>query len=280
MSFIQKTLDAVILALKDVDFLTEIIIVNDGSTDKTSDLIGNWCKQSVFDGQIQVILLENNSNYGQPIATINGLKASNGTFAVIFDDDLQYLPEEILSLLTSITANEQIEMVGGTPKHVYHQRSIWIDLVSRLGKFLLGTIFFPTFKNVRYFTSFKIFRRAVLFGDDGNFRDRNIYFFWDYNPRNIASITVQHQQSMRFKTNYNFIGFIRTFHHVLLKVVQKIARFTVILMLFKALVLLDVFIWEMAIMGSLFLLAGIIEWYLHVLKGRMLHQACRRIYLK
>ena len=279
IAFIEQTLTMLVRTLDTLECSKEIILVNDGSTDSTVAVTKHWFNQQEHEGNTQFVIVENDANYGQLIATINGLKASRGTYIVIFDDDLQYFPEDILRLLHTIERNYELEMVGGYPERIQHRRSIWIDMVSGLGKFLLATIFFPTFSKVKYFTSFKIFRRKALFDDDGSFKNKNIYFFWDFNPHQIDSIAVQHQHSKRTKNNYNFLGFIHTFHHVLGKVVQNICKVFFVILLMKALVFMFISKVGIVTMVLLFAMTWIIQLYLNRYKVNMMVKTFKITYL-
>ena len=72
---------------------TEIILVDDGSSDGTRDLLALW------DGcqGIRVILHE--KNQGKGAAVISGIKQANGDVVLIQDADLEYDPRDYLKLL-------------------------------------------------------------------------------------------------------------------------------------------------------------------------------------
>ncbi len=74
----------------------EIILVNDGSKDKTDEILKDLFKRRPH--QIRVVTF--NGNYGQQMAILAGFKVSRGTFAMTIDADLQNPPEEIPKLIT------------------------------------------------------------------------------------------------------------------------------------------------------------------------------------
>jgi dolichol-phosphate mannosyltransferase len=74
----------------------EIILVDDGSTDKSWEVIQELVQINVNGNKI--IGLKLLSNYGQPTALIAGLEASTGEFIVTMDSDLQHPPEVILEM--------------------------------------------------------------------------------------------------------------------------------------------------------------------------------------
>lgn len=83
----------------------ELILIDDGSHDRSRDLLTDAARQN---REVVVILL--NRNYGQHSAIMAGLAHSRGTIVITLDADLQNPPEEINKLTAKIS--EGFDVVG------------------------------------------------------------------------------------------------------------------------------------------------------------------------
>src|SRR2546430_4201307 len=82
---VERALDALLAA--DLPFTTELIVVDDGSTDGTTELLerGDWPAN-------RVQVLHHGQNQGKGSAVRTALAEATGEFAAIFDADLEYDP--------------------------------------------------------------------------------------------------------------------------------------------------------------------------------------------
>ena len=106
----QKNLDELIgrceQSCRKMERPFEIILVDDGSNDRSADMITEAAEQS--GGHVIGVLL--NRNYGQHAAVIAGFAQSRGNIVVTLDADLQNPPEEIHKLVEKI--EEGFDVVG------------------------------------------------------------------------------------------------------------------------------------------------------------------------
>jgi glycosyltransferase involved in cell wall biosynthesis len=100
---IRDTLLATMAYLEKVSPQSEIIVVNDGSTDRTGDVVRQVFAEHRFRS---ALLLENFPNHGKGAAVRKGLLAANWPVAAFFDADLSTPIEELSKIIDPIAAGE------------------------------------------------------------------------------------------------------------------------------------------------------------------------------
>src|SRR5215813_9226689 len=104
---IKPLLESIRLSLSGIDY--EVILVDDGSTDKT--------KQQVLDNADErVVLVELRKNYGQSTAMTAGIDYSRGKYIALLDGDLQNDPTDIPAML-DLLKKEDWDVVAGNRKN-------------------------------------------------------------------------------------------------------------------------------------------------------------------
>jgi dolichol-phosphate mannosyltransferase len=92
----EKTVSHVLQTLKKLKipgWISEIIVINDGSKDNTPNLLDDFKKYTNFK------IIAHSINKGKGYAIRNGLKKASGDILVIQDADLEYNPSEIKKLI-------------------------------------------------------------------------------------------------------------------------------------------------------------------------------------
>jgi dolichol-phosphate hexosyltransferase len=96
----------------------ELIIVDDASTDGTSEII-----EGLHDERL--IKLKHPANRGKGAAVRTAAAAATGDYVLPFDADLEYQPEEIPSLLTPVLSGEAEVVYGNRTFGSHSAYSFW-----------------------------------------------------------------------------------------------------------------------------------------------------------
>jgi glycosyltransferase involved in cell wall biosynthesis len=125
----------------------QVILVDDGSTDGTADLA-----ESEGEGWDRLTVLRHRVNLGKTEAMLTAAEASDREYLVLFDADLQHLPEEIPRFLAKL--QEGWDMVTGRKIGEYEK-----PLVSGVYNRLSRRIFKVPVSDLN---SMKAFRRSIV----------------------------------------------------------------------------------------------------------------------
>jgi undecaprenyl-phosphate 4-deoxy-4-formamido-L-arabinose transferase len=91
----------------------EIVMVNDGSADRSWDVIRELARRNPTIRGINLM-----RNYGQHNALLAGIRSARGEIIVTMDDDLQHPAEEIAKLLAELSKG--FDVVYGTAERMRH----------------------------------------------------------------------------------------------------------------------------------------------------------------
>jgi glycosyltransferase involved in cell wall biosynthesis len=144
--------------MKTVNLSYEIVCVDDGSTDGSSDLLK---KLALENDNLSVLLLRR--NYGQTAAMAAGFDYSRGNIIITMDGDLQNDPADIPKLLVKL--DEGYDLVSGWRKH-RKDNQITRLLPSKIANWLIGRVTGVDLHD--YGCSLKAYRAEVV-------RDMNLY---------------------------------------------------------------------------------------------------------
>jgi undecaprenyl-phosphate 4-deoxy-4-formamido-L-arabinose transferase len=186
-------------ALSDMRY--ELILVNDGSKDRSWDVIVELCH--VYPDIIGVNLRKNS---GQDNAIMAGLSYATGNYTVIMDDDIQHSPYDILKLYDECRKGYDICYANFFKKN----QALWKNLGSWFnGK--IADILIDKPKHI-YLSPFQIIRKEVV---DEVLKYRGPYPYVQglllQITGNVTQITIEHHERFQGRGNFNFFRSLSVF---------------------------------------------------------------------
>ena len=162
-----KTIEEIVRRVQKTGLANEILIVDDGSTDGTRDLL------AALDGRDQVRVLLHDHNRGKGSAVRTGVAASRGDVLLIQDADLEYDPREYPNLLRPLEEG-LADVVYGSRFLGAARRPIlfWNMVANRILTFVTNILYNNILSDME--TGYKVFRRQVA--EEMNLRARGFEF--------------------------------------------------------------------------------------------------------
>jgi dolichol-phosphate mannosyltransferase len=160
----EKTIEALLEKVCQVPVEKEIIVVDDGSSDRSPDLIRKFAEGK----KIQVI--SHTRNYGKGKAFKSGLKAATGEVVIVQDADLEYDPQDFIPILDKFKS-DGVNVVYGSRnlnkenRHSYFRYYLGGVVLTKIANLLFSS------KLTDEPTCYKAFRRQIInnlnIGGDG-----------------------------------------------------------------------------------------------------------------
>jgi glycosyltransferase involved in cell wall biosynthesis len=193
---IKPLLESIRLALSGIDY--EVILVDDGSTDKTRQQVLNNADE-------RTLLVELRKNYGQSTAMTAGIDYSSGRYIALLDGDLQNDPSDIPGML-DLLKREDWDVVAGNRKN--RKDGMFLRKIpSKIANALIRRMTGVYIKD--YGCTLKVFRREIaeelnLYGELHRF----IPVIAKMQGARITQVDVKHHPRKFGKSKY---GIGRTF---------------------------------------------------------------------
>src|SRR5688572_3926462 len=134
----EKTLNTLVqrisASMKDLRKSYEIIFIDDGSDDKSFDVM----KGIKDKNKIRIIIIKHRGNWGKSVALQSGFEIAKGEIVITMDADLQDDPAEISRFIDKL--NEGYDLVSGWKKIRYDpiSKTFPSKLGNKLASFLTG----------------------------------------------------------------------------------------------------------------------------------------------
>ena len=184
---VERLVDELHAALKTYPGEFELVLVDDGSTDRTRELL----LESRSNRGDHIMVISHKRNLGQTQAMQTGLQAARGDVIAFMDGDLQNDPADIPSMVEKLET-EHLDLLCGWRKN--RQDSLDRTLPSQMANWLIGRVSGVALHD--YGCSLKVGRKEVLEGLDLRGEMHRFIPLWVANlthPSRIAETPVNHR---------------------------------------------------------------------------------------
>ncbi len=196
---VAKTVVKTLEAFEGFGLKCEIVLVNDGSKDRSWQVIKGLAVQYPQVKSINLL-----KNYGQHTAVFCGLQKAKGDYLITLDDDMQNPPGEIIKLINKIHEGYDIVFATfATKKHASYRK-----LGTKIINYLNGKIFEKP-KGIKL-SNFRIFNKEVAK------RVSTYNTFYPYIPglllmfsSTVGNVETIHQAREIGKSNYSWIRILK-----------------------------------------------------------------------
>ena len=107
---ILATLESVVAFLRLHTYGWEVIVVDDGSYDKTPSIVSHWVEENIVEGESCRVILVDHEGKGSAVKV--GMLAASGTYKLMCDADLAVSAEQIGKFVRSIERGNYDIVIG------------------------------------------------------------------------------------------------------------------------------------------------------------------------
>jgi len=174
-----NTIEEIIKRVQATGLVDEIILVDDGSSDGTRDILNRYDR----DPALKIIF--HKKNQGKGAAVMTGIKQTTKDLILIQDADLEYDPRDYQALLQPILEN-LADVVYGSRFLGGPRRSIlfWNMVANKILNFTTNILYNNILTDME--TGYKLFKREII--EDLNIRARG----FEFEPEFTAKILKKH----------------------------------------------------------------------------------------
>jgi len=192
---LEPLVDAIGQALRPTGLSYEIILVNDGSPDRTWSVVESLCRT-----HHEVLGIDLRRNFGQDNAILTGLRIARGRAAAVMDDDLQHDPRDLPALLARLEQGADVVYADFRMKH----QAAW----KNFGSWFNGKVAEWVLDKPRgiYLSPYKVIRREVVelicrYDGPEPYIDGLLFQV----TARFDQVPVEHHPRYAGRSNYNFV---------------------------------------------------------------------------
>jgi len=146
----------------ELGFEWEIVVIDDGSPDRTQEVVADLCKAYNVGGKVRIVEAFRAGKLGLGTAYVHGLQFAKGEFVILMDADMSHHPKELKAMIAKQAEGDH-DIVTGTRYALGGGVFGWDlrrKLTSRVANFLAQTLLAPPATDLT--GSFRLYKKSAL----------------------------------------------------------------------------------------------------------------------